>query len=62
MARIASIAPVLPVHVHAQSEITAAIAPLLSSDPRRLADDRADPPATGIQTRHSPSRSTSTRP
>ena len=52
MARIASIAPVLPGHVHAQSEITAAIAPLLSSDPRRLATIERIHAATGIETRH----------
>jgi alkylresorcinol/alkylpyrone synthase len=52
MARIAAIAPVLPTHRHAQSEITAAIAPLLSSDPRRLATIARIHAATGIQTRH----------
>lgn len=52
MVRIASIAPVLPEHVHAQSEITAAIAPLLSSDPRRRSTIERIHAATGIQTRH----------
>ncbi|WP_315096589.1 3-oxoacyl-[acyl-carrier-protein] synthase III C-terminal domain-containing protein [uncultured Cellulomonas sp.] len=52
MVRIASIAPVLPVHVHAQSEITATIAPLLSSDPRRRATIERIHAATGIETRH----------
>lgn len=52
MVRIASIAPVLPRHVHAQSEITATIAPLLSSDPRRGATIARIHAATGIETRH----------
>lgn len=52
MVRIASIVPVLPGHVHAQSEITAAIAPLLTSDPRRLATISRIHAATGIETRH----------
>ncbi|KQR10316.1 type III polyketide synthase [Cellulomonas sp. Leaf334] len=52
MAHIASIAPVLPRHSYAQSEITAVIAPLLSSDPRRLATIERIHAATGIQTRH----------
>ena len=52
MARIAALAPVLPEHAYAQSEITAAIAPLLSSDPRRLATIARIHAATGIQTRH----------
>lgn len=52
MARIAAIAPVLPEHVHAQSEITATIGPLLSSDPRRQATIERIHAATGIQTRH----------
>lgn len=52
MVRIASIAPVLPRHVHAQSEITATIAPLLSSDPRRSATIERIHAATGIETRH----------
>lgn len=52
MARIASIAPVLPEHTYAQSEITATIAPLLSSDPRRLAMIERIHASTGIQTRH----------
>ena len=52
MARIAAIAPVLPTHAYAQNEITATIAPLLSSDPRRLATIERIHAATGIQTRH----------
>ena len=52
MVRIAAIAPVLPPHVHAQSEITATIAPLLSSDPRRVATIQRIHASTGIETRH----------
>src|SRR3954447_15094589 len=52
MARIASIAPVLPGHVHAQSDITAAIAPLLTSDPRRRGVIERIHASTGIETRH----------
>ncbi|MBO3084633.1 type III polyketide synthase [Cellulomonas fengjieae] len=52
MVRIASVAPVLPEHVHAQSEITATIAPLLSSDPRRRATIARIHAATGVETRH----------
>ncbi|MEZ0448265.1 type III polyketide synthase [Cellulomonas sp. ICMP 17802] len=52
MVRIAAIAPVLPAHRHAQSEITATIAPLLTSDPRRLATIERIHGATGIETRH----------
>jgi alkylresorcinol/alkylpyrone synthase len=52
MARIASVAPVLPEHVHAQSEITAMIAPLLSADSRRHATIERIHAATGVETRH----------
>lgn len=52
MVRIASIAPVLPGHVHAQNEITAAIAPLLTSDPRRRTTIDRIHASTGIATRH----------
>ncbi len=52
MARIASIAPVLPAHVHAQSEITATIAPLLTSNPRRRATIERIHAATGVESRH----------
>ena len=52
MVRISSVAPVLPEHVHSQSEITATIAPLLSSDPRRRATIERIHAATGIETRH----------
>lgn len=52
MVRIASIAPVLPAHVHAQAEITDTIAPLLTSDPRRRRTIDRIHAATGIETRH----------
>ncbi|RHA38211.1 type III polyketide synthase [Cellulomonas rhizosphaerae] len=52
MVRITSIAPVLPRHVHPQSEITAAIAPLLTTDPRRLATIARIHAHTGVETRH----------
>lgn len=52
MVRIASIAPVLPRHVHPQAEITATIAPLLTSDPRRQATIARIHGHTGVETRH----------
>jgi alkylresorcinol/alkylpyrone synthase len=52
MARIASIAPVLPPHSYPQSDITAAIAPLLTADPRRRAVIERVHAGTGIATRH----------
>lgn len=52
MVRIASIAPVLPAHAHGQAEITDAIAPLLTSDPRRRRTIDRIHAATGIETRH----------
>jgi len=52
VSRIAAIAPVLPAHAHAQADITAAIAPLLTTDPRRLAVIDRMHRATGVRTRH----------
>jgi len=52
MVRVASVAPVLPGHVHAQGDITAMIAPLLTSDPRRRATIERIHAATGVATRH----------
>ena len=52
MVRIVSVAPVLPEHVHPQSQITATIAPLLTSDPRRQATIAKIHAATGVRTRH----------
>jgi alkylresorcinol/alkylpyrone synthase len=52
MTRIAAVAPVLPAHVYTQSEITAEIAPLMSSTPSRQAVIQRMHAASGIGTRH----------
>jgi len=52
MTRIAAVAPVLPAHVYTQSEITAELAPLMTSTPSRQAVIQRMHAASGIGTRH----------
>lgn len=52
MARILAVAPVLGPHVHAQDEITATIAPLLTRDPARRALMERLHASAGVRTRH----------
>jgi len=52
MTRIAAVAPVLPSHVYTQSEITAEIAPLMTSTSSRQAVIQRMHAASGIGTRH----------
>jgi len=52
MTRIAAVAPVLPVYVYSQSEITAELAPLITSVPARQAVIERMHAASGIGTRH----------
>ena len=52
MSRVVAVAPVLASHRYEQSEITASIGPLLSSDPGRLSALARFHAASGVQTRH----------
>lgn len=52
MSRIAAVAPALPVHVYSQAEITAELAPLISSAPGRRAVLERMHASSGIATRH----------
>ena len=52
MTRIAAVAPVLPAFVYTQSEITAELAPLITSVPARQAVIERMHAASGIGTRH----------
>src|SRR4051794_19973821 len=52
MVRIASVAAVLPEHVHAQSELANMLAPLLTADERLWPTIRRVHSAEGISTRH----------
>jgi alkylresorcinol/alkylpyrone synthase len=52
MTRIAAVAPVLPPYVYTQSEITAELAPLITSVPARQAVIERMHAASGIGTRH----------
>lgn len=52
MTRIAAVAPVLPAYVYTQSEITAELAPLITSIPARQAVVERMHAASGIGTRH----------
>ncbi|WP_426595063.1 type III polyketide synthase [Cellulomonas sp. McL0617] len=52
MVRIASVAAVLPEHVHAQAEIADVLAPLLTADQRLWPAIRRVHGAEGIETRH----------
>jgi len=52
MARIASVATVLPAHSYPQDVITSAIAPMITSDPGKLAILRRMHAASGVRTRH----------
>jgi alkylresorcinol/alkylpyrone synthase len=52
MSRIAAVAPVLPAYVYTQSEITAELAPLITSVPARQAVLERMHAASGIGTRH----------
>jgi len=52
MVRIASIAAVLPEHAHAQGELSAMLAPLLTDDQRLWPTIRRVHAAEGIRTRH----------
>lgn len=52
MTRIAAVAPVLPDHVYSQAEITAELAPLISSMPGKRAVLERMHAASGIGTRH----------
>lgn len=52
MARIAAVAPALPAYVYSQADITATIAPLITSDPARRAVLERLHSASKVDTRH----------